>query len=138
MESCCYKYFLFLNSLTIFCFLNIILFVYLYLFCPQSRQYPSCLFLPLTPNLNFVGNTVLPLPMIPTLCFCSMSFFPSLCFFLLHIICSHIFKCTLSHYKIAFIIVDYEIYQIIFFCLFFWLQGIKYFFGYIWLFILLS
>lgn len=63
--------------------------------------------------------------------FCSMSFFPSLCFFLLHIIRSHIFKCTLSHYKIAFIIVDYEIYQIIFFCLFFCLQGIKYFFGYI-------
>lgn len=130
MESCCYKCFLFLNSLTTFCFLIIILFVYLYLFCPQSRQYPSCLFLPLTPNLNFVETQFCHCLRFPLYVFV-LSFFPSLCFFLLHIICSHILKCTLSHYKIAFIIVDCEIYQIIFFCLFFCLQGIKYFFGHI-------
>lgn len=105
-----------------------ILFVCLYLFCPQSGQNPSCFFLPFISNLNSVWKCkFFHLP--TNLAFFSFYlFFITALFSLLHVVCIHIYK------NVQFLTKNYFHNSILWtasnicFCLFFCLQRIKYLF----------
>ena len=106
------------------------LFVCLYLFCPQSGQHPSCFLLPLTPSFSSAWKCSFVICLQPPLFFYSTSFFIStFCYSILY---ASIFL-TMYNFSLQNFFHNSILWNIsnLFFCLFFCLQRIKFFFEYL-------